>query len=84
MGISRQEYWNGLPFPPPGDLSNLTSVLKLTGKKQAFTTDEGEREREREGRDGGREGGERKLKGEGEKKRRSKGWGVERRKMQDS
>ena len=20
MGISRQEYWSGLPFPPPGDL----------------------------------------------------------------
>jgi len=22
MGLSRQEYWNGLPFPPPGDLPN--------------------------------------------------------------
>ena len=21
-GIYRQEYWNGLPFPPPGDLPN--------------------------------------------------------------
>ena len=21
MGFSRQEYWRGLPFPPPGDLS---------------------------------------------------------------
>jgi len=20
MGFSRQEYWRGLPFPPPGDL----------------------------------------------------------------
>ena len=20
MGLSQQEYWNGLPFPPPGDL----------------------------------------------------------------
>ena len=20
MGFSRQDYWNGLPFPPPGDL----------------------------------------------------------------
>jgi len=20
MGFSRQEYWNGLPFPSPGDL----------------------------------------------------------------
>ena len=23
MGFSRQEYWNGLPCPPPGDLSDL-------------------------------------------------------------
>ena len=23
MGFSRQEYWNGLPSPPPGDLPNL-------------------------------------------------------------
>ena len=23
MGFSRQDYWSGLPFPPPGDLSNL-------------------------------------------------------------
>ena len=22
MEFSRQEYWRGLPFPPPGDLSN--------------------------------------------------------------
>ena len=22
MGFSRQEYWNGLPFPPPGDPPN--------------------------------------------------------------
>ena len=22
MECSRQEYWNGLPFPPPGDLPN--------------------------------------------------------------
>ena len=22
MGFPRQEYWSGLPFPPPGDLSN--------------------------------------------------------------
>ena len=21
MGFSRQKYWSGLPFPPPGDLS---------------------------------------------------------------
>ena len=23
MGFSRQEYWSGLPFPSPGDLSHL-------------------------------------------------------------
>ena len=23
MGFSRQEYWSGFPYPPPGDLSNL-------------------------------------------------------------
>ena len=23
MGFSRQEYWSGLPFPPPGDLPDL-------------------------------------------------------------
>ena len=23
MGFSWQEYWSGLPFPPPGDLYNL-------------------------------------------------------------
>ena len=22
MGFSRQEFWSGLPFPPPGDLPN--------------------------------------------------------------
>ena len=22
MGFSRQEYWSGLPYPPPGDLTN--------------------------------------------------------------
>ena len=23
MGFSRQDYWSGLPFPPPGDLPDL-------------------------------------------------------------
>ena len=23
MGVSRQEYWSGVPFPPPGDLPDL-------------------------------------------------------------
>jgi len=22
LGFSREEYWSGLPFPPPGDLPN--------------------------------------------------------------
>ena len=25
MGFFRQGYWNGLPFPPPGDLTNSVS-----------------------------------------------------------
>ena len=29
MGFSRQEYWSGLPFPPPGDLPNPGSKLSL-------------------------------------------------------
>ena len=35
MGFSRQEYWSGLPFPPPGDLPNpgikpcLLSLLRF-------------------------------------------------------
>ena len=27
MGFSRQEYWIGLPFPPPGDLPDRKSVV---------------------------------------------------------
>ena len=30
MGFSRREDWSGLPFPPPGDLSN-TGVGKVLG-----------------------------------------------------
>ena len=29
MGFSRQEYWNRLPFPPPGDLLTQGSSLCL-------------------------------------------------------
>ena len=25
MGFSRQEYWSGLPFPPPGETSIINS-----------------------------------------------------------
>jgi len=31
MGFSRQEYWSGLPFPPPGDLPS--SGIKLVSHK---------------------------------------------------
>ena len=27
MGFSRQEYWSGLPFPPPGDLPDSGTEL---------------------------------------------------------
>ena len=40
MGFSRQEYWSGLPFPPPGDLPN--SGIKPTSPALAgkfFTTE---------------------------------------------
>ena len=35
MGVSRQEYWSGVPFPPPGDLPDpgsepVSPALKLT------------------------------------------------------
>ena len=40
VGFSRQEYWSGLPFPPPGDLPNVGFEPKspaLTGR--FFTTE---------------------------------------------
>ena len=36
MGFSRQEYWSGLPFPPPGDLPNPgsnTSYISCIGRQ---------------------------------------------------
>ena len=30
MGFSRQEYWSGLPCPPPGDLPDLGTELTST------------------------------------------------------
>ena len=42
MGLSRQEYWTGLPFPPPGDLPDSgTELMSLTSSALAggfFTT----------------------------------------------
>ena len=29
MGFSRQEYWNGLPFPPPGNLLDPEDWIQL-------------------------------------------------------
>ena len=43
MEFSRQEYWSGLPWPPPGDLPDLgtESVSPATPALQAhsFTTE---------------------------------------------
>ena len=36
MGFFRQEYWNGLPFPFPGDLSNPWIVPDLLHCRQIF------------------------------------------------
>ena len=42
MGSSRQEYWSGLPFPPPGDLLNPRiepmSLLSPALAGRCFTT----------------------------------------------
>ena len=41
MGFSRQEYWSGLPCPPPGDLSDPgikpASVTSTCTSRQALT-----------------------------------------------
>ena len=42
LGFSRQEYWRGLPFPPPGDLPNpgieLESLVPPALAGKVFTT----------------------------------------------
>ena len=42
MGFSKQEYWSGLPCPPPGDLPDLgmepTSLMSSTMAGEFFTT----------------------------------------------
>ena len=42
MGFSRQEYWNGLPFPPPGDIPDPgikpTSATSPALAGEFFTT----------------------------------------------
>ena len=48
MGFPRQEYWSGLPFPPPGDLPDpgiepaspvLAGVFFTTVTKEAYTSE---------------------------------------------
>ena len=42
MGFSRQEYWSGLPFPPPGELPDpgieLASLMSPALAGGFFTT----------------------------------------------
>ena len=40
MGFSRQEYWSGLPSPPPGDLPNpgIEPVSLMSPALASFTT----------------------------------------------
>ena len=45
MGFSRQEYWSGMPCPPPGDLpkpetepESLTSPALASGSPYHFST----------------------------------------------
>ena len=42
MGFSRQEYWSGLPYPPPGDLPDPgiepVSLISLALAGGFFTT----------------------------------------------
>ena len=42
IGFSRQEYWSGLPFPPPGDLPDTgiepTSATSPALEGEFFTT----------------------------------------------
>ena len=38
MEFSRQEYWSGLPFPPPGDLHNPGTELVSPALAGRFST----------------------------------------------
>ena len=40
MGFSRQQYWNGLPFPSPGDLSHPGIQPKSPSLARGFFTTE--------------------------------------------
>ena len=47
MGLSRQEYWSGLPFPSPGDLPNPgiepTSTMSSALADRFYTTEASEK-----------------------------------------
>ena len=38
MECSRQEYWNGLPFLPPGDLPDRVSCISCIGRQILYYT----------------------------------------------
>ena len=40
MGFPRQEYWNGLPFPPPGDLPHPGTEHESAALAGGFFTSE--------------------------------------------
>ena len=50
MGFPKQEYWNGLPFPPPGDLPDpgikFKSPKSLALAGGFFTTEPPEKDRQ--------------------------------------
>ena len=39
MEFSRQEYWSGLPFPPPGDLPDLTKIKPASPVSSALASE---------------------------------------------
>jgi len=44
MGLSRQEYWSGLPFPSPGDIPNPgIEPRSLTLQADSFLSEPPER-----------------------------------------
>ena len=40
MGFSRQEYWSGLPFPSPGDLSNTEIEARSPALQEGYLSPE--------------------------------------------
>ena len=43
MGFPRQEYWSGLPFPPPGELPGESMYLKVLFLKPLLFLELGDR-----------------------------------------